>query len=190
MEASKDDNNVECPFTVLIDTAEQSAWTFAGIKADANQKNLPLIVPYRYSCLGRHPHSRGDYTIEGFESHVGIERKGIEDAWGTFLGWSESGSGMNRRERFECELENLSKMNCPIVIVEAELDECLNKMPRWGKKSIAANRKIFFRSVVSWQQKYRIPFWFMNGRRAAEIGAFRYLEKFWQHETKKNNKPE
>jgi hypothetical protein len=171
-----------CPFRILIDTAEQQPWTFTGIFSDSKQGYKPLEVPYEFSSLGRHPHSLGDYTIEGYQGRVCVERKAKEDAWGTFLGWGDGIDSSGRRDRFICELENLSKVESPIVIIEATLDDCLDDMPSWGLKSVADNRKIFFRSVISWQQKYRIPFWFLNGRRAAEVTAFRYLEKFWEHD--------
>jgi hypothetical protein len=198
---------VTCPFTVLIDTAEGNPWTFQGLTADADQGGAPFFVPYLFECLGRHPHSTGDYSIQGLKGVVGIERKSMEDAWGTTLGWDTEyhvERGINgRRERFKRELENLAAMRSGIVIIEAPLAQCVKYMPGcdgddypWlakdgeivghnevrGKHTVYENQKIFLRSIVSWQDRYKGANWFFCAdRREAEIIAFRFLEKAWQH---------
>lgn len=195
------------PFTVLVDSAESQPWTFQGLRCDADKKLLPLAVPYRFANLGRHPHSLGDYTIDGCHGEVAIERKSMEDAISTVLGWNsdyEIERGRDgRRARFKRELANLRAIHSAVVIVEATLEAILARMPGCdgddyvdeggecnptrGVKRVAENRKIFFRSVVSWQQRpeLRVPWMFCSSRRAAEVFAFRYLEKYWQHLTKR-----
>src|SRR5688572_3920262 len=49
------DRGIVVPFTVLIDTAEQSPFTFAGLRSDAADGGRPLIVPIQYQSLGRFP---------------------------------------------------------------------------------------------------------------------------------------
>ena len=93
-----------CPFVILIDTAEQQPFGFTGIRSDAAHGNAEYQVNCRSFCLGRHPHSKGDYSIYGHVGRVGVERKSKDDAYSTFLGWD------GHRERFERELENLSAM--------------------------------------------------------------------------------
>lgn len=174
---------IVCPFTILVDSAESQPFTFQGLRADADKNNWPLQVNWRYSSLGRHPHSLGDYTVEGSGRHVAIERKSLEDVQGTVLGWSTSSQCEEnlpgRRERFKDELQNLSQLDAAIVVVEATLGDCLRLMPSWGKKSAEVNRKIFFRSVLAFQQDYKVPWCFCDSRRLAEIAAFRFLERFW-----------
>lgn len=176
-------------FTILVDTAEQQPWTFDGIKGDAKDDYEPLLVPWRYSALGRHPHSVGDYSIDGYVGQVGIERKGLEDVWGTVMGWDtehdQQRGGLGRRERFKCELANLQKCDAAAVIVEATLETCLQEMPTWGSKPAWVNRKIFLRSVIAFQQDYRVPWMFLDGRRTAEVVAFRFLERFWRKQKEK-----
>jgi hypothetical protein len=172
------------PFTVLIDTAEGQPWTFHGLTCDADKENLPLYVPTRFQSLGRHPCSLGDYSIAGLTDEVAIERKSMEDIWGTVLGWqSDYQAGRNisgRRARFECELANLAKINAACVVVEASWEDCIGLMPEWGVKPAATNRKIFLRSIISFQQRFKLAWNFMPGRRAAEIFAFRFLERYWK----------
>lgn len=202
------DAYVTNPFTILIDSAEGNPWTFQGLRADADKLDLPLIVPTAWQSLGRHPDSRGDYSIAGLTDYCAIERKSLEDAISTVLGWDskyniERGTS-GRRERFKVELQNLAAMPCAIVVVEASLNRCLRTMPGCdgenyfdadtgeinatrGVKTVRENKKIFFRSVVSWMQRpeFKVLWHFADSRREAEVFAFRWLEKAWQHLSKK-----
>ncbi|MEM9354642.1 MAG: hypothetical protein AAGB04_00380 [Pseudomonadota bacterium] len=119
------------------------------------------------------------------EHRVAIERKSAEDCWGTVMGWEtgkekEKGSA-SRRERFEKELENLSKIEAGAIVVEASLGACVQQVPQWGKKTNAVNRKIFFRSVLAYQQDYGAQWIFCDTRRLAEQATFRWLERFYRH---------
>ena len=165
---------ITCPFVVLIDSAEQSPWTFTGLRSDADRDNRPLDVPTRWQCLGRFPQSNGDYSLDGFVGRVGIERKSMEDAHGTILGWD------GRRERFEQELRNLQAMEASAVIVECSFSDLLNHAPDRGKKTKAQNAKSLHRSVLAFTQDYRVPWLFCDGRRMAEFTAFSFLERFWR----------
>jgi len=175
---------IVCPFTVLVDTAEGQPFTFTGLRADSDKGRAPIIVNCQYSNLGRHPDSLGDYSIAGLVGRVHVERKSMEDAWSTILGW-ETKYETNRnlaghRERFEKELENLSKIEAGLVVVEATRDQCLDLMPARGKKTIAENRKIFYRSTISFMQRFRVHWVWSSSRRAAEVDTFRWLERFWK----------
>lgn len=178
------------PFTVLIDTGEGAPWTFRNLMGDVQEKGWPrygnkgprpLVVHTKYQALGRHPNSYGDYSIEGHQGKVCIERKSLEDIQGTILGW-ETESQTGRRIRFEKELENLNKDDLfSIVIVEAEFDEVLSQMPSHGVKSVAENRLIFERSVLSYQQRFhRVQWAWRAGVRQAEIYAFRWMARYYR----------
>lgn len=158
-------------FTVLVDSQEKIPFTFGYIMTDATKDGaVPLIVPFKVRSLGI---GRGDYSIDGMEGRVHIERKSKEDAHGTFLGWSE------RRERFERELEILSGMESAAVVVECSLDELL-MVPARGKKTTEENAKILHRTIISWQQDFVVQWCFCGSRRMAEMTTFRWLERFWR----------
>lgn len=175
------------PFTILIDSNESDPFNFSGMKCDANRQNRPLVVKTRWKSLGRYPNSLGDYCIEGMEGKCHIERKSVEDLQGTLLGWpklDEDGNpmrGSGRRERFEKELENLQKIQSAAVVVEGTMSDVLSNLKDYGKKTVQVQGKILFRSVVAMQQDYLIPWFLCDGRRAAEVTAFRFLERFWRH---------
>ena len=163
-----------CPFVILIDTAEQHPFSFTGIRSDAAHSHEEYEVNCRSFCLGRHPNSRGDYSIYGHVGRVAVERKSKADAYGTFLGWD------GHRERFEKELENLSAMSAAMVVIEADFSEFLKDAPEWGIKTAAENRVILHRSIIAWAQDYRVPFFFAGSRRTAEVTTFRFFERYWR----------
>ena len=166
------DAAIICPFTVMIDSAETLPFTFQGLTADADQGHRPLIVPTQWGSLGRFPDSYGDYSVAGHVGRVGIERKSMDDAHGTILGFD------GRRQRFEKELSNLANIDAAMVVIECTLGQLVNSAPSWGKRTAAQNKKTLFRSVVAFQHEYGVPWLFCDSRRMAEVAAFRFLERY------------
>lgn len=182
-----------CPFTILVDTAEGQPFTFQGMAANAlTRKSIdedrPLIVPTRMVALGRYPNSLGDYSVDGLEGQIGIERKSLEDVQGTVLGWASDSRHQGRRDRFEQELANLAKIRSGHIVVEAEMSRVLQEMPAYGKKDREENRKIFYRSVLAYRQDYAVQWHFCHTRRFAEYVTFHLLRRFWQHNRKTKGK--
>lgn len=175
---------IKSPFTVLVDTAESQPFTFQGIVGDAKQKYRPIIVRCERRSLGRHPNSRGDYSIDGMQYQVGVERKAVEDLWGTLLGWDDEKDQelgtCGRRERFKKELENLEKLECGLVVVEGSLATCLSEVPEWGEKPPEQNRKTLNRTIISMMQSYRVQWLFCDSRRLAEVETYRWLDRYWR----------
>ena len=171
---------LKLPFTVLIDSNEGSPWMFKNIVGDAKDGGKILQVETKWQSLGRYPRSLGDYSIDGHVGRVAIERKSMADIQGTVLGWSEDG-GETRRQRFEKELENLGYIPFSIVIVEASLLDCLNHMPSYGVKSADDNKKIFWRSVMAYQQDFPTVQWMFCGSvRMAEEYALCWMRRYWR----------
>jgi len=189
-----DDLQVTAPFTVLIDSREQHPFSFTNITADKSetpndllrmvddeeieQKEIKFYVPRKFQCLGN---GLGDYTIEGFSGRCNVERKSMEDAHGTILGWGQ------RRERFVTELQNLAEMDCAAVVIECPFDQLLKEAPSRGKKTASENRKILFRQVLSWQQDFRVPWHFCASRNMAEIATFRIFQRYWEKQKQKRH---
>lgn len=167
-------------FVIYIDTAEQHPFTFAGLRADSDKQYTTLAVDVEYRCLGRHPDSNGDYSLAGAVGRCGIERKSMADCQSTILGFNDG-----HRERFECELKNLSAMQSSMVLVECSLEDLLVNAPEYGKKTKQQNAKILFRSVLAYQQDYKVPWVFAGSRSLAEQSAFWFLHRFWEKNLKK-----
>lgn len=168
-----------CPFTIYIDTAEQHPFPFIGMRADSDQDRRIFTVNTEKKCLGRHPNSLGDYSLEGGIGRCHIERKSISDLQSTLLGFTDG-----HRERFVCELDNLSKIEAPLLIVEGSLDDLLKHAPDYGKRSPQDNAKNLFRSVIAISQDYKVPTFFAGSRGMAELTTFRWMYRFWEKKLK------
>jgi ERCC4-type nuclease len=83
--------------TILVDTREQTPWTFDGIKGISTR---------------RHKLESGDYSIAGLESRIAIERKSLDDWIGTVL---------RQRQRFYRELDRLRSFDFRAVFIEASV---------------------------------------------------------------------
>ena len=152
---------VVCPFLVLADNNEQLPYCFSGLHTDADQGNLPLLVRSQERSL-----ETADYTIEGLEKNVAVERKSFEDLYHTL------GQG---RDRFERELERMHRMDYAAVVVEASWQKILKEPPAQLKP------KSVYRSILAWSQRYYRVHWFMmEGRRLGEVTTFRILERFYR----------
>jgi hypothetical protein len=177
---------VTTQFTVLVDTREQAPYGFTGLQTDAGH---PLAVPVQSICLG---HGWGDYSVRGMEPAlikkscpgsdlgepypiVSIERKSMDDAHSTFLGWG------THRDNFEIELAQLNGLTFAAVVVECTEHELIENAPEWGQKTKAENARSLSRSIDSWRIRFhRVQWVFCRDRRWAEIKTFRLLEKFWK----------
>lgn len=161
-----------CPFTVIVDSREQAPYSFTGFLSDAKYGRRPLIVKTRVQGL-----ATADYSIEGFEDQVAVERKSKEDLYGTI------GAG---RDRFERELERLASFRVAHVVIEATWPDILSNPPARTKLL----PKTVFRSINAWEQRYPTIHWHaMGGRILAEHKTFRVLERFYKEQGSESTNP-
>lgn len=154
--------SVLCPFNVVIDSREQLPFAFAGLRTDAREGNKPLLVQTVRRGL-----SSGDYSIEGFEERVAVERKSAADLFSTLS---------TGRDRFTRELARLSRYDCAAVVVESSYRSLLLDPPA---RSQLSPRSVI-RSIIAWQQRYpTVHWWDAPDRAFAEMVTFRILERFW-----------
>lgn len=174
------DRSDVCPFTVLIDSMEQLPFEFKSVKGDSDQGGRPLFVPVKRKALGiregRFYQPMGDYSIEGHEGNVHIERKSVQDCQSTILSYRGG------RDRFEKELETLSGIPCAAVVVEGSLTEVVTTVVPRGTTVKRDLMKNLHRSIISLQLKYRVPWFFCDYRAVAEDTAFRILMRYWRKE--------
>jgi ERCC4-type nuclease len=163
------DGRVVAPFTVIIDSREQAPYAFAGLRSDADAGRRPLL--FRTVTRGL---EAGDYSLEGFERLVAVERKSLSDLFAT-LGQA--------RARFVRELVRLDAYAFAAVVVEGTWEDVLARPPARSR----LNPKTVFRSVVAWQQRLpRVHWWMCPSREFAEVTTFRMLERFWKDWQAKN----
>jgi ERCC4-type nuclease len=149
-----------CPFTVVVDTREQSPYLFLGLTGGPRRRPLPLAVPTMRAGL-----PVGDYSILGYPQIV-VERKSKEDLYGS----------VSRRSNFVGRLERMDELIYSAVVVEAEYLDCLGNPPRFAK----LHPRSLSGTLIAWRQRYRgVDWYFVPGREAGERTTFRILERFW-----------
>lgn len=135
---------------IIRDTREQAGYDFSRFGATVKDATL----------------ASGDYSLDGYEEQVAIERKSLADAFTSF--------GRERR-RFERELLRLSSFRYAAVVIEADWSTILFKPPPFSQ----LKGKTIFRSSIAWEQRYGVSFWTCIDREMAEITTYRMLERFW-----------
>lgn len=162
-------------FTVLIDTQERTGgWHFSGIRARSNRNYAPLIIRTEEQHL-----KTGDYSIRGLEHLLTVERKSLNDIYGTLAGG---------RARFEREHERMAAMvaaggaACVVIeaasnLIEKDWGETIGSVPQEG----SLNPNSVYGTWLSWSVRYNVPWYWLGSRRAAELFSFRFLESFWEN---------
>jgi ERCC4-type nuclease len=125
------------PATIIIDTREQEPYSFDPRLAAAARRALPA----------------GDYSVEGMETMVAVERKTLDDFVSTVI---------HGRTRFHEELRKLSGYRAACVVVEAGLTDILQKRYQGG-----AHQYAVLGSALSIILDFGIPVFFCGSRQAA-----------------------
>ena len=153
-----------CPFVTAIDTREQAPWAFQGVVIGKRH----LVIPREVKTL-----KTGDYSIEGMESSVIIERKEVSD----FLGSITAGNARFRREH-ERMAAIVHAGGSACVIVEGCLSAICDELD-----SPDSDRQIRSDTVIgitaTWPMRYDVPWYFAWDRRRAELLGFRVMWKWW-----------
>jgi ERCC4-type nuclease len=142
-----------------------------GLHTTVGKSREPLEVCTRVAHL-----ATGDYSILGLTDRVAVERKSLEDLFGTL------GRG---RDRFRDEFERLAEMDVAGVVIEASLSDIIKRPPEHSRVSPRA----VVATVISWSQRWpSIHWWFADSRRLGEIFTFRILERYWNDQHRRSTK--
>ena len=125
------------PATVIIDTREQEPYSFDPRLATAVRRALPA----------------GDYSVDGLEACVAVERKTLDDFVSTVI---------HNRARFREELRTLTGYQAACVVVEAGLIDVLQKRYRGD-----AHPNAVLGNALSLILDYRVPVFFCTTRQAS-----------------------
>jgi len=167
-----------CPFTIVVDSREQLPYAFTGMESGERDGAL-LTVPTVVRGL-----ASGDYSIDGLEDRVAIERKSLDDLYGSVT-W-----GRGRFENEICRLnwachkasmELLPAFAC--VVIEATWPEIVNPLehrPGWENRT--APRSVEG-TIVAWSIRFpRVHWWAAGDRRHGEALTFEILGRFWKEQ--------
>lgn len=154
---------MKCPFTIVVDSREQKPFAFSGLVSDASEGRESITVDCVRAAL-----PSGDYSLEGYESVIAVERKSPEDLFHSL--------GQERR-RFKREIERLSTMRYAAVVVEADWLQTLHSPPPFS----LLLPKVVYRTILAWQMEFpTVHWWLCPSRFFAEATTFRILERFWK----------
>ena len=97
----------------------------------------------------------GDYSIQGLEDRVAIERKSTGDLIGSMTG--------KNRPRFLKEMRRSRMLDYFAVVVEGNVSDILE-----GNYFSAAAPEAMLQSVLAIAVRYKVPFFFCGNRETAE----------------------
>ncbi len=161
------------PFTVICDSREQAPYTFTGLVGDSREHNRPLIVPTVVKGL-----ATGDYSIQGFEHLIAIERKSTADLLGTLA---------QRMEQFRAEHERMRAIvfrgGLAAVVIEANpahlhLPSLVSQYTRLSPRAIHEVQS-------KWLARYCVPWICAGDRRGGELRTWSLLRQFWNLQEEK-----
>lgn len=142
----------------VIDSREQQPYAFDSTRIGSVVKGLPA----------------GDYSLEGFETKVAVERKSLSDFISTVV---------HDRQRFETELQKLAGYEHAWVIVEGSVEDVLS-----GNYRSRINPKSLLGITTSLMTDY-IPIIFAGSRPCAralvEALLLRCHKRFFKKQTDK-----
>jgi len=152
------------PFTIIIDTREQIPWEFG------------------YHNTAKMKLDTGDYSIQGYEDTIAIERKKSVSELATNL--SES--------RFKDVLERLSKIKHPYMVFEFDIDEVYrfpvgSDIPKrlWDKLRISGNYIV--KRLIEIQLEYNIQIIFCGDASNAERYTVSLMKRIYERYNKQEN---
>jgi len=125
------------PATIIIDTREQEPYSFEPRLVAAVRRALPA----------------GDYSVEGLEERVAVERKTLDDFVSTVI---------HARQRFRQELRKLAEYRAACVVVEASVVDILLQRYR-GE----AHPNAVLGNALSIILDFGVPVFFCGNRQAA-----------------------
>jgi len=98
--------------------------------------------------------STGDYSVNGLENHISIERKELND----LIGCLSKG-----RDRFERELQRAKGLDYFALVVEADLSD----IAKGAYRSKMLPRAVL-QSLMAFSIRYKMPIFFCGNRQYAE----------------------
>ena len=125
-------------FVVVVDTREQRPFRF------------PPDVQTASGTL-----ATGDYSVQGFEEQIALERKSLPDLLACIVGKrANSNPNPDNRARFQRELRRLGAYQCRGVLIEANVDDLFTH-----DHHCKVHPNAVIGSLSKWSLRYRVPFW-------------------------------
>jgi len=151
------------PFQIVADQREKKIWDFAGITRRIKKRDVPVEINVVLKHL-----KTGDYSIEGMEDVIAVERKSTADLINTIS---------QNRDRFVRELERMAAFQHAFVIIEGD----------WRGVLLACKAKSNFNPksldslIIRWQLKFPTVQWLWRPNRfTAAKSCYKILSLFYK----------
>ena len=156
---------VDPNYTIIIDTREQQPWSF------------------NHHSIANKKLDAGDYSLEGFENILAIERKkSVCEIANNIV-----------ESRFKDALERLGQLKYSFLLLEFDLEDVLSypigsSLPKrlWDKTKITPT--FLLRHILDWELKYNIKVFFCGSPSNAEKLAEYIFRKIFYIEYNLKNK--
>jgi len=126
------------------------------------------IEPYGFECpTVRRKLDAGDYSVEGLETTVAVERKSLADFAGTVI---------HHLDRFAAELDRLAAMEAACVVVEADLDHVLRDRAATTLREVRPASLLG--AALRIGHRWGVPVFWCGSRPAARAFTEAYLRMF------------
>ena len=145
--------SMESNFKIIIDTREQEPYIFDD-----------SIIQVKQALAA------GDYSLEGFENKVAVERKSLQDFIGTII---------KGRKRFYKELNKLKTYDAACVVVEANYRDII-----CGSYRSEANPNSIIGTIATIIIDFGVPIYFCSDRQAAGRFTKEFLVKYYKSKEK------
>ena len=123
---------------------------------------MPLWTPQEGSVESKRLNV-GDYSFRtkemSYEALFSVERKNLSDLYSTL--------GVNHL-RFKAELERSKELDFFCIVIEEDMDSCLNKTFK-GAKFTQMKGSTVLKILITLLMKYKIPFFFTKSRSEARL---------------------
>lgn len=130
---------------ILADALEQHPWEFSR-----------PVKRVRFA-----PPDTGDYSVEGLERILRIEKKGCEELW-QCLG--------SKREHFRGQLARMVQFPIRLLVIEGTLED-FSKRPLRSRLTWRAASSL----LAHWTVEFGVPYWFLGRRSPATQTALEDL---------------
>lgn len=126
----------------------------------------------------------GDYTAEGLERHVIVERKTLVDLLGTLFGETSNALGEAEKnlDRFHDELQRMRPYHLKCIVVEANvegLERIRTQRNHWGREMRQFNPMAARALLTSFLVTYGVPTIWAGSREQAEHFVGSMLHYAW-----------
>ena len=128
--------------------------------------------PYKFNNFIVKKLDMGDYSIEGYEDIIAIERKTLDD-------WVSSVT-KNRKQMEQKIIDAKEKLIYYAIVIESDLPKMWKK-PWYSKADPVA----YINTAIKWSIKYNLPIFFSSNASQGEYIIKTILDGFYYYQLKK-----